>query len=93
MQNQRARHRREWLLTKYPAFLEHQANKTANQFFPSLYEEYFAKWAPTPTGEDINEAEGDVAIATATVRQTEQNVRYFKLTNDDSWRANHGDHQ
>ena len=41
--------RREWLIAKYPSFLEHQANKTAGQFFPSLYEEFFSKWEPTPT--------------------------------------------
>jgi len=58
----------------------HQANKTAGQFFPPLYEEYFSQWAPTPTTEQIDQADGNVAIATATVRQIEENVRDFDLT-------------
>jgi len=60
--------------------LEHQANKTAGQFFPPLYEEYFSKWGPTPTKEQINQASGNVAVATATVRQIEENVRGFGST-------------
>jgi len=70
--------RRDWLIAQYPTFLIHQANKTANQFFPSLYEEYFAKWNPTPTEQQISQAGGNVEIATATVRQTEERVRDFE---------------
>jgi len=65
---------------RYPVFLEHQANKTAGQFFPPLYEEYFSKWGPTPTKEQIKQAGGDMAIATAAVRQIEENVRDFGST-------------
>jgi len=57
--------------------LDHQANKTLGQFFPPLYEEYFSKWPPTPTKEEISEAAGVVAIAAATVRQVEEYVRGF----------------
>ena len=59
--------------------MEHQANKTAGQFFPPLYEEYFSKWGPTPTKEQIDRVGGNLAIATATVRQIEENVRDFDL--------------
>ena len=74
--------RREWLLSRYPIFLEHQANKTAGQFFPPLYEEYFSKWGPAPTEEQISEAGGDIAIATAVFRQKEETVRYFNFYKD-----------
>ena len=57
--------------------MEHQASKTAGQFFPPLYEEYFSKWGPTPSKEEIDEAGGDVAIVTAAFRQREETVRDF----------------
>jgi len=69
-----------WLTKKFPQFLEHQANKTGNQFFPSLYEEYFSKWPPTPTEAEVAEAGNSVAVATATARQTEELVRSFGST-------------
>lgn len=70
----------EWLTAKYPLFLDHQVNKTGNQFFPSLYEEYFLAWPPTPTEEEISKAKNDIAVATAAARQNEETVRDFKLT-------------
>ena len=70
----------KWLAMKYLLFLDHQANKTTGQFFPPLYEEYFSMWPPTPTEENISEASGSVAVATATVRQKEEYVRDFELT-------------
>jgi len=70
----------EWLTKKFAQFLDHQANKTTSQFFPSLYEEYFAKWPPAPTKEAITEASGNVDVATATVRQTEEYVRDLELS-------------
>lgn len=68
-----------FLAEKYSQFLDHQANKTANIFFPPLYEEYFKQWPPMPTDEDIADADGDVAVAGANVRQEEESVRDFKL--------------
>lgn len=68
---------KEWLTTKFAQFLDHQAKKTTGQFFPPLYEEYFAKWPPAPTNQDITNASGSVAVATATVRQAEETVRDF----------------
>lgn len=65
----------EWLRAKFVEFLHHQVNKTTSQFFPPLYEEYFSTWPPTPTKEDINEAGGEVAVATAASRQIEERVR------------------
>jgi len=71
---------RAWLKYKYPQFLDHQANKTISRFFPSLYEEYFSQWPPTPTEEEVSEAGGNIAVATAIVRQIEEHVRDFELT-------------
>jgi hypothetical protein len=69
-----------WLVEKFPQFLDHQVNRTLGQFFPPLYEEYFSRWPPTPTEEDITEAGGNTAVATARARQTEEHVRDFELT-------------
>jgi len=70
----------EWLTKRFAQFLDHQVNKTTGQFFPSLYEEYFAKWPPTPTKEDITQANGDVEVAVAVVRQAEERVRDLEST-------------
>jgi len=37
-------------------------------------------WPPIPTEDEISEAGGDVAIATATAREVEEYVRDFELT-------------
>ena len=67
----------KWLTEKFLLFLTHQASKITGQFFPPLYEEYFSTWALTPTEEEINKACGNVAVATTTVQQIEENVRGF----------------
>jgi hypothetical protein len=69
----------KWLTEKFPQFLQHQANKTGGQFFPSLYEEYFAQWPPTPTEEDLSKAKGNIAVATAAIQQLEEKVRNSQL--------------
>jgi len=69
-----------WLIGKFPLFLHHQVNKTTSQFFPSLYEEYFEQWTPIPREEDISQAGGNVEVATAALRQYQENVRDFGLT-------------
>lgn len=69
----------EWLTTKFPEFLDHQAKKTTSTFFPSLYREYFEKWPPVSTGEDISEAGGDALVADAKVRRAEEGVSDFEL--------------
>ena len=71
--------RNKWLVENYPQFLDHQAKKTTSQFFPSLYEEYFSKWPPAPTEEEVNEANGKVDVAVAKVRKFEERVRGFEL--------------
>jgi hypothetical protein len=75
----------EWLTKKFSQFLGHQANKTTSQFFPALYEEYFVEWMPTPTEEEITEADGDVAVVTANLRRIEENIHDFELTTFDPW--------
>jgi hypothetical protein len=70
----------EWLTEKFSLFLDHQANKTCGQFFPPLYEECFLMWPVTPTEEEISDANGNVAVATAKARQSEEHVRDFELT-------------
>lgn len=70
---------RHWLTAKYAFFKEHQNRKTLNQFFPALYEEYFALWPLIATPEGLEAAQGDVAVAVANVQKVEQTVRDFKL--------------
>jgi hypothetical protein len=60
--------------------LNHQAKKTTSQFFPALYEEYFAKWPPTPSKKDIADGKGVIKVAIAAVRALEEYVRDFGLT-------------
>ena len=68
-----------WLVKKYnSSFKLHHANKTLGQFFPPLYEEYFAVWPPTPTTQGMD-AVGNPAIATTMVRKTEEIVSDFGL--------------
>jgi len=67
----------EWLTQRFSQFLDHQAHKTLGKFFPRVYEDYLEKWPPTPTEEDISEAKGNIAVATASTRQTEETVRDF----------------
>ena len=47
------------------------------------------KWPPVPTQEDIAEAGGDIAVAVAMVRKTEQKVRDLSMPKHWS-AANHG---
>ena len=56
-----------WLKAKYELYKDHHANKTLPWFFPSLYEEYFTVWPPTPTMQDVEATGGDTAVATAGV--------------------------
>jgi len=69
-----------WLCQKFEIFKEHQSKKTLTQFFPALYEEYFALWPPVPTPEDLEAVKGDEACAITKVREYEQEVRYFEFT-------------
>jgi len=73
--SKRSSAQQEWLTVKFAQFLDHQANKTAGQFFPALYEEYFSAWPPAPTEEQIADAGGNTAVATAKARQDEEHVR------------------
>ena len=53
------------------------------QLFPSLYTEYFTRWPPIPTKEEIAVACNDVAVATAKVRGVEQNVSTYLIRPND----------
>ena len=75
----RSKEQKKWLEEKFVLFLDHQARKTAGQFFPALYEEYFAKWPLTPTENEVNEAHGNIAVAIAAVRKEEEYVRDLSL--------------
>jgi len=68
---------KKWLVEKFELYKKHHATKTLTQFFPSLYEEYFLSWPPTPTEEDIKAAKGNAAVALVKVQQEEQKVRDF----------------
>lgn len=70
---------KKWLTEKFALFLDHQAKKSTGQFFPSLYEEFFAKWPPTPTEEEKAKADGKLTVATARARQAEETVRDFEF--------------
>lgn len=43
-------------------------------FFPSLYEDYFAKWPLIATTEDVEDAGGNSAVALAKVQKVEETV-------------------
>lgn len=66
---------RKWLLGKFDLYKEHHSKKTLKTFFPSIYEEYFTLWPPTPTAEAIEAANGDETVASVQVRKDEQIVR------------------
>ena len=66
-------------MEKFKIFKEHHDRKTANTFFPRLYEEYFGLWLPTPTVAEVEGAEGDSAVALAKVRKAMENVRDFEF--------------
>ena len=71
-----------WLVEKYESsFKAHHIKRTLGQFFPSLYEEYFASWPPTPATQGMDAA-GNPAVATAKARKTEENVSDFWLAGD-----------
>ena len=71
---------KKWLVEKFKLYKEHHAKKTLGQFFPPLYEEYFASWPPIPTAEGIEAAGGNKATATAKVRTTEEHVCCLDLS-------------
>jgi len=81
----------KWLKEKYALYEQHHDNKTLGQFFPPLYEEYFARWPPTPTEEAIEAAKGNAVAAAARTRKTEQDVRDLPYPTD--LRSNHGGDQ
>lgn len=64
---------------KFKVFKEHHDRKTLTQFFPTLYEEYFAIWPPTPTEEDVETVRGVMEVAVATTRTKEERVSDFHL--------------
>ena len=66
-------------MEKFALYKVHHDAKTLRQFFSSLYEDYFVLWPPTPTPEGIEAANGNMAVAVATVRKDEQNVRDFEF--------------
>lgn len=67
-------------MEKYELYREHHEAKTLTIFFPSLYEEYFALWPPTPTAEEIEAEQGNVAVATVIAQKAEEAVRGFEFT-------------
>ena len=64
----------------FESFKEHHDKKTLGQFFPPLYEEYFSKWLPMPTAEEVEAAGGKTAVAVTGVRTVEEHVCGFALT-------------
>lgn len=62
-------------MKKYELFKEHRDKKALPLFFPSLYEEYFALWPPTP--DTTQDAAVDTATAVAKIRGAEELVRGF----------------
>lgn len=67
----------KWLKGKFELFKKHHDSKTLGQFFAPLYEEFFSKWPPNPTEEDIEAAGGNNPVAIAQVQKREQIVRDF----------------
>lgn len=51
-----------WLRQHIPSWLKHQAAQSLDvQFYPPIYEEFFAKWPmPVITVDDIAAAHGDL---------------------------------
>jgi hypothetical protein len=79
---------------KFPLYLKHHGDKILDQWFPSLYTEYFALWPPTPNEEEIEAASGNIAAATAQVYKVEERVRTRSLlTRPNDLHANHSDDQ
>jgi hypothetical protein len=59
---------------KFELYRKHHAAKTLSQFWPSLYEEYFSEWLPTPTAQDIEAVAGNAAVAITGIQKIEQIV-------------------
>ena len=59
---------------KFELYKKHHAAKTLGQFWPSLYEEYFSKWPPTPTAQDVEAVASKAAVAIAGIQKIEQIV-------------------
>jgi len=76
-QSTRPPDQKKWLVEKFEAYKKHHAAKALTQFFPSLYEDYFSLWPPTPTEEDLEAAKGNAAVALVKVQEAEQTVRDF----------------
>lgn len=66
---------------KFKLYKQHQSSKTLGQFYPPLYEEYFAKWPPIATMQDVEDAKGNYTTAIARVRGNEEHVRDLELFN------------
>ena len=67
-------------MEKFELYKEHHEAKTLTVFFPSLYEEYFGHWPPTPTAEEIEAENGNVAVATVAAQKAEEVVSGFEFT-------------
>ena len=66
---------KKWLAEKFEEYKDHHSSKTLKIFFPTVYEDYFALWPPTPTAKDLEAANGNAKVATVRVQKTEQKVR------------------
>lgn len=69
---------KKWLTEMFPSYARHRANGTLKQFFAPFYADFFSRWPPTPTEEDIRAADGNIAAANAKFKQVEQHVRDFR---------------
>ena len=70
---------RKWLTGKFELYKEHHNTKTLSTFFPALYKEYLGLWPPAPVAKDIEAAGGNLDVAIAGVRKTEETVRGFEF--------------
>lgn len=66
-------------MERFKLYQKHHEEKTLGQFFPPLYAEYFALWPIAPTADDIRGASGNIAVATAKLRNLEEHVRGFDI--------------
>lgn len=62
-------------------FKDHHDRKTLTQFFPPLYEEYFALWPPVPTAEFVQGEGKNMENAVVVIRKEEEQVRYLNGMN------------
>ena len=71
----------KWLSALLPQFCTAQQDKTTQNFYPTVYKEWFAKFpSRVPTEEELQDAKGNAQVAAALINKADREVSINNLS-------------